>query len=115
MEEITISAYNVVGNAFCVEADDGQRLFDLIKKGLNEEKRIILSFKNVEMLTSAFLNTAIGQLYRDYEEEIIKQHLTTQYLSDDDKVLLKRVISTAKIYYKNPERMQESISEILGE
>jgi Icc-related predicted phosphoesterase len=115
MQDITISVFSIVGNSFCVESDDGEKVFKLIKKGLNENKKIILSFQNVEMLTSAFLNTAIGQLYRDFDEEKIKSSLEVENLSPEDKVLLKRVTSTAKLYYKDPDRMKKSIAEILGE
>jgi Icc-related predicted phosphoesterase len=115
MEEIIISIFNVVGNSFCVEADDGQKVFDLIKKALQEEKKARLSFQNIEMLTSAFLNTAVGQLYRDFEENKIKSSLTVEDMTPEDKALLKRVTTTAKLYYKDPERMENSIKEILGE
>jgi len=115
MQEIIISVFNMVGSAFCVEADDGQKVYDLIEKAIQEEKKIKLSFQNVEMLTSAFLNTAIGQLYRDFTEEKIKSSLSVEYMLPEDKALLKRVIATAKVYYKDPERMQNSINEILGE
>jgi Icc-related predicted phosphoesterase len=115
MEEIIISVFNTVGNTFCVEADDGQKLYDLIKMALQEGKKVKLSFQNVEMLTSAFLNIAIGQLYRDFEEDKIKKSLSVEHLCLEDKTLLKRVTSTAKLYYKDPERMQNSINEILGE
>ncbi|MFA5519723.1 MAG: STAS-like domain-containing protein [Spirochaetota bacterium] len=115
MREITISVFNIVGNPFCVDAEDGEKVYSLLKKALNEDQKIKISFQNVEMLTSAFLNTAIGQVYRDFKEDIIKSNLSVEYLSPEDMALLKRVNSTAKLYYKNPERMQNSIDEILGE
>ena len=115
MEEIIINVFNTVGNSFCVEAEDGQKVYDLVKKSLQEGKKVKLSFQNVEMLTSAFLNTAIGQLYRDFKEDDIKKRISVDKMEQEDMSLLKRVMSTAKLYYKNPERMEKSISEILGE
>lgn len=115
MNEITINVFNTVGNSFCVDAEDGQKVYALLQKALNEGKKVIISFQNVEMLTSAFLNTAVGQVYRDFNEEIIKSSLKAEYLSSEDMALLKRVIDTAKLYYKDPERMEKSINEILGE
>ncbi len=115
MDEIIISVFNAVGSSFCVEADDGQKVYDLIKKVLQEGKKAKISFQNVEMLTSAFLNTAVGQLYRDFQEDKVKSSLSVEHLSPEDKALLKRVTSTAKLYYKDPERMENSIKEILGE
>jgi Icc-related predicted phosphoesterase len=115
MQDITINVFNIVGNSLCVEADDGQKVFTAAKKVLSEGKKIVLSFQNVKMITTAFLNTAVGQLYRDFPEELIKQSLSVSDMSDDDKVQLKRVTATAKIFYKDPERMQNSINEILEE
>jgi hypothetical protein len=114
MEKITISIVNTVGSSFCVEAEDGQKVFELIKKALGEKKKISLSFLNVEMLTTAFLNTAIGQLYNVFSEEEIKSSLSLEHLTPSGAVSLKRVVETAKLYYKNPDAMQDSINEILG-
>src|SRR3972149_8772683 len=115
MEILTISVFNTVGNSFCVEADDGQKVYELIKKALQENRKVKVSFQNVEMLTSAFLNTAIGQLYKDFTEEEIKNSLSVDNLANEDAALLKRVVSTAQLYYKDPEEMEKSITEILGE
>ncbi len=115
MEILTISVFNAVGNSFCVEADDGQIVYELIKKALQENRKVKVSFQNVEMLTSAFLNTAIGQLYKDFSEVEIKNNLSVDNMSKEDASLLKRVVGTAKLYYKNPEEMEKSITEILGE
>jgi hypothetical protein len=112
MAPIVISVLNVVGSPFCVQADDGEKVFVLIKKALAERRPITLSFLNVEMLTSAFLNTAIGQLYRDYTEEEVKTGLSVRDLSPSGAVALKRVVETAKLYYKDPDAMERSIREI---
>ena len=110
-----INIVNTVGDSFCVEAEDGQKVFELIKKVLLEKRKVTLSFLNVEMLTTAFLNTAIGQLYREFPEEVIKENLKVENLSQNGIVSLKRVVDTAKLYYKDPDAMQKSIYEILGD
>lgn len=115
MENITINIVNTVGNTFCVEAQDGQKVFELIKKVFTENRKITLSFLNIEMLTTAFLNTAVGQLYKDFTEDFIKENLKVENLSASGAVALKRVVETAKLYYKDPEAMQRSINDIMGE
>lgn len=115
MDNTTINIVNTVGDSFCVEAEDGQKVFELIKKALSEKRSVTLSFLNVEMLTTAFLNTAVGQLYRDFSEEFIKENLKVENLTNSGIVSLKRVVDTAKLYYKDPEAMQRSINEIMGE
>lgn len=80
-----------------------------------EKQTVKLSFFDVEMLSAAFLNAAIGQLYRDFPEGLIKENLIIENLSLSGAVSLKRVVDTAKLYYKDPEAMQKSIDDILDE
>lgn len=115
MINTTINIVNTIGDVYGIEAEDGQKVFDLINKGFNDKRKIKLSFKNIEMLTTAFLNTAVGQLYKDYTESFIKEHLSVDDISESGKVALKRVVDTAKLYYKDPEAMQRSIDEILAD
>ncbi len=113
MEKITINIYAIVGDAFCVSAEDGDKVFERIKKAIQANKTVVVSFLNVQMLTSAFLNTAIGKLYGEFEEKKIKESLSVSDMNDDDKLLLKRVIDTAKAYYKDPDRFEKSIKMIM--
>lgn len=110
---IIISIVNTIGDVYCVEAEDGQKVYNLIKKALDKKKDVTLSFLNVQMLTTAFLNTAVGQLYKDYTEELVRSSVKVADISESGLISLKRVVDTAKIYYKDPEAMQRSINEIL--
>ncbi|MGX9987242.1 STAS-like domain-containing protein [Soonwooa purpurea] len=113
MESTTISIVNTIGDVYGVEAEDGQKVFDLVKKAFDNGHKVILSFLNIEMLTTAFLNTAVGQLYKDYPEDVIKKYISVDDISDSGKVSLKRVVDTAKIYYKDPDALERSINDIL--
>lgn len=112
MEKITISIVNTIGDVFGVEAEDGQKVFELILKAFADKKKVNLSFQNIEILTTAFLNTAIGQLYKDYSEEFVKENFKVSDISESGKVSLKRVVDTAKLYYKDPDALRRSIDEI---
>jgi len=101
MENTTIAIVNAVGGSACIEAEDGQKVFESIKEALSEGHLVTLSFLNVEMLASAFLTTAIGQLYRDFPEKFIKENLKIEDLSLTGAVSLKRVVDTAKLNYKD--------------
>ena len=98
MENITINIVNTIGDVYGVEAEDGQKVFELIFKAFNDKKKVILSFQNIEMLTTAFLNTAVGQLYKDLTEDFIKENLSVSDISESGKVALKRVVDTAKLF-----------------
>lgn len=113
MEQVTIHIVNTIGDVYGVEAEDGQKVFDLIIKAFNDKRKVMLSFQNIEMLTTAFLNTAVGQLYKDHSEGFIKENLKVEDISKSGKVALKRVVDTAKLYYKDPEALKRSIDEII--
>lgn len=115
MENTTISIVNAVGDSVCVETESGQKVFELIKLALSENRTVTLSFFSVEMLSAAFLSAAIGQLYRDFPEALIKENLMIENLSLSGAVSLKRVVNTAKLYYTDPEATQKSIDDILEE
>ena len=105
MENKTIEIVSMLGNPACVESEDGQIVFESIKTALSEGKIVTLSFSKVEMLAAEFLTSAIGQLYREFPAQLIKEHLHIEDLSLTGAVLLKRVVNKAKLQYKNPEMM----------
>ena len=114
MGNVTIKIANTIGDVYAVEAEDGQKVFELIVKAFSDSKKVTLSFQNIEILTTAFLNTAVGQLYKDHTEVFIRENLkVADDISDSGKVALKRVVDTAKLYYKDPEAFQRSIDEIM--
>lgn len=111
-EPLIIRVYEVIGSGFCVASGDGEKIFERIQATINAHKKVVLSFLNVTTLTSAFLNTAIGQLYGVMEEKIIESSLSYSDMEEDDRILLLRVIETAKAYFANPER-QQNLSDTL--
>lgn len=113
MKKIKISVYAITGDSLCIAAEDGDKVFEQIKTAILEKKKVDISFLNIEMITSAFLNTAIGKLYGEFEEKNIKDSLSVSDISNEDKLLLKRVVDTAKEYYKDPDQFEASIKKIM--
>ena len=113
--EVDLSVYEIVGSALCIASEDGQKVYDRIEGALKEGRSVALSFRNVSSLTSAFLNAAIGQLYGSFDEKEIRGKLKVQDMEPDDRALLKRVVDTAKDYFKDPNRFDQAVSETLGE
>ncbi len=114
-ESLVISVFEVVGSPLCVASDDGQKVYERLALALKEGRSVTLSFHNVTGLTSAFLNAAVGQLYGVFSEEHIRAHLTVRDIQPDDLLLLKRVVDTAKVYFKDPQRFQRVTQDVLGE
>jgi hypothetical protein len=111
--DLKVSIFEIVGSPICVASNDGQKIYDRLALAFKEGHRIILSFQNVTMLTSAFLNAAIGQLYGSFSEEQIRSLLEVQEMQSDDLALLKLVVETAKQYFKNPDKFNQAIRNVL--
>lgn len=114
-ETITLKIYEVVGSSLCVASQDGQKVFEQIRQALKDGKKVRISFQNVESLTSAFLNAAIGQLYGFFDHELLKESMSVMDIEKDDLALLKRVIDTAKQYFKDPDVLEAIRKEAMGE
>jgi len=114
-KSLDVSVFEIVGSPLCVASDDGQKVYERLALALKEERSVTLSFLNVTGLTSAFLNAAIGQLYGVFSEEHIRARLQVRDMQPDDLLLLKRVVDTAKAYFKDPERFRRVAQDVLGE
>lgn len=112
---LELSVFEIVGSPLCVAAGDGQKVFDRLFAAFTEEQPVTLSFHNVTTMTSAFLNTAVGQLYGAFSEEQIRAWLKVQDIQPDDLALLKRVVDTAKLYFKDPQTFELALRETMGD
>lgn len=115
MEPVKISVCSIVGSPSCFSEKDAEKVYEKIKEALANDKNVELSFLNVELLTPAFLNAAIGKLYGDFPEEKIKNSLFLSNITKEDRMMVKKVVETAKIYYKDPKQLAKIIKAILKE
>ena len=72
-------------------------------------------FKNVTALTAAFLKAAVGQLYGKFDEQQIRKLLHVKEVEQSDLELLKRVVDSAKRFFKDPVQSEQVIREDLGD
>jgi hypothetical protein len=114
-DQTELRIVDIVGSGFCFASADGQKVHDAIVAGLRNGRRVRLSFEDVDALTSAFLNVAVGQLYGEFSEDEIKAGLSVTGASRDDLHILKRVVDRAKEFFRDPARFHEAVKEVLGE
>jgi hypothetical protein len=100
-QEKPISVYGIVQKEFCISSDDGSEVFRRLSKAMTEGFVAILSFDKIKLMTSAFLNAAIGRLYGKFDEKKIRDHLRVEGADEDDMDLIEHVKKYAKLYYKN--------------
>ena len=114
-EPITVRVFDLTGSPLCVSATDGQRLHDKIAPLLKMGRQVDLSFKRVEVIISAFLNAAVGQLYGELPEDRIRELLSYNDLAAEDREMLKRVVENAKHYFSRPEDYDRAWQEEMGD
>ena len=101
MQTTAINIATTINNVNGIEAEDGQKIYELVNEAISNGQKVALSFLDMETLTNEFLDTAIGQLYRDNSNEFIKAHLEITNISVSGKIVLKRVVNIAKSYFTN--------------
>lgn len=101
----------VIGSDTAVSSDDGNLVYQNIHPFLQKGNHILLDFRGIEMLTTAFLNAAIGQLYHEYTGDILNKYIKLANVADDDKVLFKKVIQRAKEYFLNKKEFESSAND----
>lgn len=115
MRATNIPIARIVGGGVCVSASDGQKVYEIIQKAVAGGDRVILSFSGITRMTTAFLNAAVGQLYGEFSEEVIRQRLGAPIDFEPWHLArLKLVVERAKIYFKDEERFLKAYEENAG-
>src|SRR5690625_386987 len=95
MNETVLQVINIIGDSYAVEADEGEKVFKQIVTAIDLERQVNLSFQNIEMVTTAFLNSAVGQLYDKYSEEKVRENFKVSNTTNSINIALKREIGRA--------------------
>ena len=117
-EPFKINIYNVINSPFCIEPEAGQKVYNLIVAALKEDKKVQLSFLNITMVITAFLNEAIGVLYKDFDAtkiDRIEYINISDDLKDSFEASLDKVKTGAPIYYKHQAELDDATQRILEE
>lgn len=104
---------DLIKTNFAVTTDDGNQVFDIVNQNLSNNESIILDFKGINLMTTAFLNAAIGQLYsnKKYSSEFLNSNLKLQNVPEQDKALFGMVVKRAKEYFANKESFERNTSD----
>ena len=108
MASVKINIAQTIGTPICVAMSDGQKVHDLIAQNLRAGNTVAISFLGVERLITAFLNTAIGQLYSEFKEDEIRTKLSVTDAKPETLEKLVRVVTAAKVFFKDPKRFEDA-------
>ncbi len=115
METIKIGVKNAIKTIYCIDTADGEKIYLLLRNTLSEDKLVRLSFEGIELVIAAFLNTAVGQLFKDFDAPYVESHLSVEDLHEDFQHIWNKVIKRSPNYYTHQEAMDQCISNIIEE
>jgi hypothetical protein len=104
---------DLIGNDTAVSTDDGDSIFQTIQSAFKSEQLVNLDFERIHLLTTAFLNAAIGQLYSSYDSIFLNQNLKLSNVADEDKILFLKVVERAKEYFSDKKGFEDSANNAL--
>ena len=94
-----------------VTPDEGKPINEQIRTLIEKGKVVEIDFSDVELMTTAFLNVVIGDLYKDYSSDKLREKLRIKNISEDDARRIKKVTDTAKLFYSNKELFDKSVND----
>lgn len=104
MADVVISFSKITGSGVCVTSQDGQRVYAQLYEALAGGHRVSLSFSGVTRMTTAFLNSAVGQLYGEFPADEIRKRMLAPIDAEPWHLSrLKMVNDRAKQYFSNKE------------
>lgn len=62
-DTMAIVVTEVIGHNLCIASEDGEKVCDRITAAFNSGKKVMLSFRDTQEVTSAFLADAIGHKF----------------------------------------------------
>lgn len=93
-----------------ITPEEGEVIYKMI---VGSPEVVELDFLGVEMLTTAFLNVMIGNLYKDYSSEQLKEKLKFLHLTEGIASRIKKVTTNAKLFYKDEAKYNSTIEQVL--
>jgi hypothetical protein len=104
---------DIINRDTAVSSDDGEIVYNIIVNCINENCVAELDFSDISILTTAFLNSALGQLYNTYSSDQLNTTLRLKNVADEDRILFKKVIERAKEYFANKKGFEDSADKAI--
>lgn len=101
---------DIIDGDIAVSTNDGEVVFNKIHDLFAKNLTVALDFKGINIMTTAFLNAAIGQLYsvEKYSDDFLNNSLKFKNVAKEDRILFSEVVKRAKEYFKNKKGFEDS-------
>jgi hypothetical protein len=108
-----IKVSEVINRDSAVSSDDGENVYTNILDAFKEGNIVELDFSDITLMTTAFLNSAIGQLYSKFTSEELNTSLKLKNVAQEDGILFKKVVDRAKQYQANKKGFEDSANSAI--
>jgi len=100
---IHLKVNEVIGTDLAVSTENGEKVYNEIEKNLRNGESVSLDFENVSLVITAFLNAAIGSLFKNqkYSTKFLNENVLLKNVDSTDAQLFVDVINRAKEYFAN--------------
>ncbi|VVB63436.1 Uncharacterised protein [uncultured archaeon] len=113
--ENVVCIRDLVGSELCISSSSGQKVFGNLRSAISQGKKVCISFENIKSLSPAFIESAIGQLYKGDVQGNIDEKLSFINISPGRKLIVDEVIREAKEYYSNSEEYVAKMKELFAD
>lgn len=105
----------IINGDIAVSTSDGDLIYNLLNDYLSANKKIKIDFQGISILTTAFLNAAIGQLYSNpfYSDVFLNNHLELINVEKEDRILFSEVVKRAKEYFRDKKGFEDSANSVI--
>ena len=112
-----IRVYNEISGDSAINPEKGNSIFKKIDNALSKGLYVTLDFQNVNFIITAFLNTAIGQLYSKYTSAQLNTIFSIINVNEEDMARFNSVIANAKVFFEDRKyiEVKSIIKEELGD
>ena len=111
-----IKIFEIINTDFAVTTENGNKVFDLIDSNLSSGQSVEIDFTDIQTMTTAFLNSAVGQLYsrKKYNSNFLNKHISLVGYKENHFALIKMVIERAKEYFADKESFERNLDESIN-
>ena len=104
---------DIIGDTLAVTSDKGEKVFEILKKNIENNTQTILDFEGITDLISAFSNTAIGQLYDVATAERLRElvKVNPETLHPADRKTIERSIRNSRNKRKQDKEFRKMLAE----
>ncbi|WP_456273613.1 STAS-like domain-containing protein [Bacillus sp. AK031] len=105
---------DVINSKFAVSPENGDKVYTLLRESIEHNKVTVLSFEEMDQITTAFLNHAIAKLYNNFSSDQLNQFIKVTDMDTYDRYLLMKVIERAKLNIQSSDESLEDIKDAFG-